>query len=55
MIVQIKMKKIKLKNYFFNIDVTNFSKCLCEAKKQTMQYTLFECFEFDNLKKNVIK
>ena len=55
MIVQIKTKKIKLKNYFFKIEIADFSKCSCETKKQTMQYTLFECFEFNNLKKNVIK
>ena len=55
MIVQIKTNKIKLKNYFFKINVANFSKCSCETKKQTMQHTLFECFEFDDLKKNVIK
>ena len=51
MIVQIKTNKIKLKNYFFKIDVANFPKYPCEAKKQTMQHTLLECFKFDDFKK----
>ena len=52
-IVQIKTDKIELKNYFFKINVANSSKCSCETKKQTIQHTLFECFEFDNFKKKM--
>lgn len=55
-IIQIKTKKIKFKNYLYKIEIKNFFKCLCEYKKQIIYHTLLNCFEFKKFKKkNMIK
>ncbi len=52
-IVQTRTEKIELRNYLYRIKMIEFSKCLCEARKQTMHHTLLKCLKFDDLRKKM--
>jgi hypothetical protein len=52
-IVQTRTNKIELKNYFHKIETTEFSRCSCDARRQTMHHTLLKCSKFDDLRKKI--
>jgi hypothetical protein len=52
-IVQIRTNKIELKNYLHKIKTIEFSRCLCEALKQTLHHTLLKCSKFDDFRKKM--
>jgi hypothetical protein len=52
-IVQTRTNKIELKDYFHKIKTTEFSRCSCEVRKQTMHHTLLKCSKFDDFRKKM--
>jgi hypothetical protein len=52
-IVQTRTNKIELKDYLHKIKTTEYSKCSCEARKQTMHHTLLQCSKFDDFRKKM--
>jgi hypothetical protein len=52
-IVQIRTNKIELRDYLHKIKMTEFSRCSCEARRQTMHHTLLKCSKFDDLRKKM--
>jgi hypothetical protein len=52
-IVQTWTNKIELRNYLHKIKTIESSKCLCEARRQTMHNTLLKCSKFDDLRKKI--
>jgi hypothetical protein len=52
-IVQVRTNKIELRNYLHKIKTAEFSRCSCEARKQTMHHTLLKCSKFDDLRKKM--
>jgi hypothetical protein len=52
-IVQIRTNKIELRDYLHKIETIEFSRCSCEARRQTMHHTLLKCSKFDDLRKKM--
>jgi hypothetical protein len=52
-IVQTRTNKIELRNYLHKIETIEFSRCFCEARRQTMHHTLLKCSKFDDLRKKM--
>ncbi len=52
-IIQTRTNKIKLRDYFHKIKAAEFSKCSCEARKQTMHHTMLKCSKLDDLRKKM--
>ena len=52
-IIQIKTKKIELRDYLHRIKIEKSFQCSCEYRKQTILHTLLKCFKFDELKKKM--
>jgi hypothetical protein len=52
-IVQTRTDKIELRDYLHKIKAIEFSKCSCEARRQTMHHTLLKCSKFDDLRKKM--
>jgi hypothetical protein len=52
-IVQIRTNKIELRDYLHKIETIEFSRCLCEVRRQTMHHTLLKCSKFDDLRKKM--
>jgi hypothetical protein len=52
-IVQTRTNKIELRDYLHKIETTEFSRCSCDARRQTMHHTLLKCSKFDDLRKKM--
>jgi hypothetical protein len=52
-IIQTRTDKIELRNYLHKIKMTKFSRCSCEARRQTMHHTLLKCSKFDDLREKM--
>ncbi len=52
-IVQTRTDKIELRDYLHKIKAIEFSRCSCEARKQTMHHTLLKCSKFDDLREKM--
>jgi hypothetical protein len=52
-IVQTRTDKIELRDYLHKIKTTEFSRCSCEVRRQTMHHTLLKCSKFDDLRKKM--
>ena len=52
-IIQIKTKKIELRNYLHRIKIKKSFQCLCEYRKQTILHTLLKCLRFDEFREKM--
>ena len=52
-IIQVKTKKIELRDYLHRIKIEESFQCSCEYKRQTILHTLLKCLKFDEFKKKM--
>jgi hypothetical protein len=52
-IIQTRTNKIELRDYLHKIETIEFSRCFCEARKQTMHHTSLKCSKFDDFRKKM--